>query len=480
MSSESHLRRLTLVYNCTANTLILRTVSKKIAPWLAAGPEIVPQPTAIWPIHSLLVIALLVITSTLYLALRSRTVYLVDYACFRQNSNLRITKATFLEYARLSSLLDDSIVNFIATILKRSGMSDETCVPPVHHYIEPCCGLDEACSEAELVIFSVIDDLLAKTCIKRDAIGGLITNCSAFCPVPSIADMIVNKYKLRGDIRLINLSGMACSASMIAVGLASNMLQVMPRGSHVLVVSTETIGPSYYSGNKRSMVLSNILLRIGGVAKLLSTSRSKARFRLVHFIRTITAANNSAYRCVYQEEDEKGNLGIALSKDLTVVAGHALKANIMATGPYVLPTSELLKFSLFNMARKMPHGRNIRPYIPNFCVTFEHFCIHAGGPAVISSVQHGLKLSDQYVEPSWMTLHRFGNQLSSSVWYELAYINAKGQMKKNDRVWMIGFGAGYECNTASWVCIQPSSSADGPWGNCINHYPKDIFKNILN
>ncbi|XP_044961779.1 3-ketoacyl-CoA synthase 5-like [Hordeum vulgare subsp. vulgare] len=476
MSSQSHLKRLTLLYNCTSNTLILRTITKKIATWLAAGPDIVPQPTAICPIHLFLVIVLLIITFTMYLGLRSRTVYLVDYACFRPNSNLRITKATFLEHAHLSCLLDDSTVNFIATVVGRSGMSDETCVPPVHHYIKPCCVLDEARTEAELVVFSVIDDLLAKTCIKHDAIDGLITNCSAFCPIPSIADMIVNKYKLRGDIRVMNLSGMACSASMIAVGLASNMLQVMAQGSHVLVVSTETIGPSYYSGNKPSMQLSNILLRVGGVAKLLSTSRSKARFRLVHFTRTITAANNSAYQCVYQEEDEKGNLGIALSKDLTVVAGDALKANIMATGPYVLPMSELLMFSLFNMARKVPRWRKIRPYIPNFCVVFEHFCIHAGGPAVVSSVQHGLNLSDQYVEPSWMTLHRFGNQLSASVWYELAYIDAKGQMKKYDRVWMIGFGAGYECNTTSWVCIQPSSRADGPWSNCINHYPKDIYK----
>ncbi|KAE8798176.1 3-ketoacyl-CoA synthase 5 [Hordeum vulgare] len=249
--------------------------------------------------------------------------------------------------------LQEKTVLPCATVLGRSGMSDETCVPPVHHYIKPCCMLDEARTEAELVVFSVIDDLLAKTCIKHDAIDGLITNCSAFCPIPSIADMIVNKYKLRGDIGVMNLSGMACSASMIAVGLASNMLQVMPQGSHVLVVSTETIGPSYYSGNKPSMQLCNILLRVGGVAKLLSTSRSKARYRLVHFTRTITAANNSAYQCVYQEEDEKGNLGIALSKDLTVVAGDALKANIMATGPYVLPMSELLMFSLFNMARKV-------------------------------------------------------------------------------------------------------------------------------
>ncbi|XBI07236.1 hypothetical protein VPH35_135166 [Triticum aestivum] len=269
---------------------------------------------------------------------------------------------------------------------------------------------------------------------------------------------------------------MACSAAVTSVGLASNMLQVMPWGSHVLVVSTETIGPSYYAGNKRSMQLVNILFRIGGAAKLLSTSKSKARFRLGHFTRTITAANNAAYRCVYQEEDDKGNLGIALSKDLMDVARDALKDNIMTIGPLVLPASELLKLLFFYVAKKVLRWRKIRPYIPNFCVAFEHFCIHVGGPAVITSVQRGLNLSDKHVEASKMTLHRFGNQSTSSVWYELSYIEAKGRMKKGDMVWMIGFGAGYECNTVGWVCIQPSSRMDGPWASCIHRYPVDVSK----
>ncbi|VAI82409.1 3-ketoacyl-CoA synthase 5-like [Triticum dicoccoides] len=485
MNLLSHLKRLGFLYHHAANTFLLRIVTtmtlpagvlNKVAPWLAASLETLPQLTATYPIHLLLAVFLLIITATIYLALRRRTVYLVDYACFRPSSNLRVTKATFLEHARLSPLFDDSTVNFIATILERSSMSDQTCAPPAIHYIEPYCGLDEARAEAELVVFSVIDDLFAKTCINRDMIGALITNCSTFSPVPSIADMIVNRYKLRGDLCVINLSGMGCSASVTAVGLASNMLQVMPWGSHVLVVSTETIGPFYYAGNKRSMQLVNVLFRIGGAAKLLSTSRSNARFQLGHFTRTVTSANNAAYRCVYQEEDDKGNLGIALSKDIMDVAGNALKDNIMTTGPLVLPASELLKFLFFYVAKKVLRRWKIRPYIPNFCVAFEHFCIHVGGPAVITSVQLGLNLSDKHVEPSKMTLHRFGNQSTSSVWYELSYIEAKGRMKKGNRVWMIGFGAGYECNTVGWVCKQPSSRMDGAWASCIHRYPVDVSK----
>ncbi|KAI5010360.1 hypothetical protein ZWY2020_012497 [Hordeum vulgare] len=482
-SMSSHLKRFRSPYHRAANILIMRIVIAttlagaaltKVAQGVAAAPQIVPQPSAVCPIHLLPVVILFIVTASFLLAFRRRTVYLVDYACFVASSNFRYPKATLLEHAHISPLLHDSTINFISTILERSCMSDQTYVPPILSYTEPYCGLDEARVEAELIVFPMIDELFAKTCINIDAVRVLITNCSAYFPVPSIADMIVNKYKLRGDIHLMNLSGMACTASMTAVGTASNMSQVMPWGSHALVVSTEIIGPLYYTGNKRSMQLANILFRMGGAAKLLSTSRSKARFRLEHFTRTITAADDVAYHCVYQEEDENGNFGTALSKDLMGVAGDALKANITLSGRHVLPGLELLRFLIFRLVKKVLRSRKMIQYIPNFCLAFQHFCIHVGGPAVITLVQHGLNLSDKQVEASRMTLHRFGNQLSASVWYELAYIEAKCEMKKGNKVLMIGFGAGYECNTLGWVCIQPSSNMDGPWANCIYHYPMDV------
>ena len=70
-----------------------------------------------------------------------------------------------------------------------------------------------------------------------------------------------------------------------------------------------------------------------------------------------------------------------------------------------------------------------------------------------------------------MMLHRFGNTSSSSIWYELAYVEAKGRMDKGNQVWMIGFGSGFKCNSAVWECIVPQNSEDGPWARCIHRYP---------
>jgi len=221
------------------------------------------------------------------------------------------------------------------------------------------------------------------------------------------------------------------------------------------------------------MQLTNMLFRMGGAAVLLSNSRANARFELLHTVRKSTAAQDSAYHCVFHEEDDEGNLGLNLSKDLVAVSGEAHKANISTSAPLLLPVSEQLSFLLSSIAQVFLK-KNTRQYVPNFGLAVEHFCVHAGGRAVIDAVQRSLNLSDEQVEPSRMTLHRFGNTSSSSVWYEMAYCEAKQLMRKGDRVWMIGFGSGYKCNSAVWKCILPARSADSAWANCIHRYPMEV------
>lgn len=141
------------------------------------------------------------------------------------------------------------------------------------------------------------------------------------------------------------------------------------------------------------------------------------------------------------------------------------------TGPLVLPASEQLLFLLSLIGRKI-FNLKWKPYIPDFKLAFEHFCIHAGGRAVIDELQKNLQLSGEHVEASRMTLHRFGNTSSSSLWYELCYIESKGRMRRGDRVWQIAFGSGFKCNSAVWKCNRTIKTPnDGPWSDCIDRYP---------
>jgi 3-ketoacyl-CoA synthase len=93
-------------------------------------------------------------------------------------------------------------------------------------------------------------------------------------------------------------------------------------------------------------------------------------------------------------------------------------------------------------------------YIPDFKKAFTHFCIHAGGRAIIDGLEENLKLEPHHVEPSRATLYRYGNTSSSSIWYELQFIERSGRMKKGDTVWQIALGSGFKCNSAVWKCIK--------------------------
>ncbi|CAI0552387.1 unnamed protein product [Linum tenue] len=414
--------------------------------------------------------------ATVYFMSKPRTVYLVDYACYKPPVTCRVPFSTFMEHSRLILKDNPKSVEFQMRILERSGLGEETCLPPAIHYIPPKPTMESARGEAELVIFSAVDSLFERTGLKPRDIDILIVNCSLFSPTPSLSAMVVNKYKLRSNVKSFNLSGMGCSAGMISIDLARDLLQVHPN-SNAVVVSTEIITPNYYQGKERAMLLPNCLFRMGGAAILLSnrrSHRSRAKYRLVHVVRTHKGGDDKAYRCVYEEEDREGKVGINLSKDLMAIAGEALKSNITTIGPLVLPASEQLLFLMTLIGRKIFNPK-WKPYIPDFKQAFEHFCIHAGGRAVIDELQKNLQLSAEHVEASRMTLHRFGNTSSSSLWYELSYIEAKGRMRRGDRVWQIAFGSGFKCNSAVWKCNRTiKSPTDCPWADCIDRYPVHI------
>ncbi|KAL4391124.1 hypothetical protein AHAS_Ahas03G0213700 [Arachis hypogaea] len=81
--------------------------------------------------------------------------------------------------------------------------------------------------------------------------------------------MIVNHYKLRTNSKNYNLSGMGCSAGLISIDLAKDLLKANPN-SYAMVVSTENITLNWYFENERSMLLCNYIFKMGGAAVLLS------------------------------------------------------------------------------------------------------------------------------------------------------------------------------------------------------------------
>ncbi|CAN0900297.1 3-ketoacyl-CoA synthase 11 [Linum grandiflorum] len=409
---------------------------------------------------------LLVFLSTLYFVTRPSPVYLVNFSCYKADDSTKCTKKTFMDRSCLAGTFTEESLEFQRKILERSGLGDSTYLPDAVLATPPNPCMQEARREAEAVMFGAIDELMTKSGVNPKDIGILIVNCSLFNPTPSLSAMVINHYKLRGNIVSYNLGGMGCSAGLISIALAKDLLQVHPN-SYALVISTENITLNWYFGNDRSKLVSNCLFRMGCAAILLSNKRSdrrRSKYELVHTVRTHKGADDKCFSCVTQEEDGNGKVGVTLSKDLMAVAGDALKTNITTLGPLVLPMSEQLIFFATLVGKKVLKMK-IKPYIPDFKLAFEHFCIHAGGRAVLDELEKNLQLSEWHMEPSRMTLYRFGNTSSSSLWYELAYSEAKGRIRKGDRTWQIAFGSGFKCNSAVWKALRTIDPAKekNPW-----------------
>lgn len=259
MGSSPHVNFLKMVNRLVVNNFFAVVAVTGAAAMLIRRDIVGQMP----PVHALMVLLLMMILAAKMR--RRREVYLVEYGCFGPKSCYRTPFATCLEHAHLMPyLVDEESVAFAMRLLERSGLGEETCVPDAYHYMPPDRSLRASREEAELVIFSAVDDVFAKTTtvIKPCDIDVLIVNCSIFTPTPVFADMVVNRYKLRDDVKSVNLSGMGCSAGLVSVGLAKNILHAAPLGTRVLVVSTEILSSQYYVGTERAMLLPNCLFRM--------------------------------------------------------------------------------------------------------------------------------------------------------------------------------------------------------------------------
>ncbi|KAK4382397.1 3-ketoacyl-CoA synthase 11 [Sesamum angolense] len=357
-------------------------------------------------------IVLLLSTLTLFLfqffaAKSRRRVFLVDFACYKPPESQKCSRESVVNRARQHGYSEENL-NFMAKVMQRVGVGDSSYVAQSIMCVPPNVTTEAAREESESVIFGAVDTLLAKTKVDCSEIGILIVNCCVFSVFPSLSSVIVNRYKLREDISSYNITGMGCSAGLRVIGLAKQLLEVHPN-TFALVVSTENVTSSAYTGTERSKMLANCLFRIGGSAILLSNKpshRESSKYELLHAVHTQTASSDVSYRSIFRDEDAEG---------------------------------------------------------------------YTGGKPVLDALQKNLGFTDAHMEASTMTLHRFGNTSSSSVWYELAYVEAKDRVKKGGRIWHIAFGSGFKCSTVIWRALMDVRADEkNPWMSDIDDYPVEL------
>ncbi|KAH8520438.1 hypothetical protein H0E87_001758 [Populus deltoides] len=381
---------------------------------------------------------------------RDRECYILDYECHKPTDDRKLDTECSGQVILRNKNLGLNEYKFLLRAIVSSGIGEQTYGPRIiFNGQEENPTLQDLISEMEEFFHDSIGKLLARSGIAPKEIDVLVVNVSMQSVVPSLPAMIINHYKLREDVKVFNLTGMGCSASLISVNIVQNIFKTY-KNAYALVVTSESLSPNWYAGSDRSMILANCLFRSGGCAILLTNKRAlkhRAMLKLKCLVRTHHGARDESYDCCHQREDDQGRSGFHLDRSLPKVATRALVDNLREIAPKILPTG------------------------------VDHFCIHTGGKAVIDGIGVSLDLTEHDLEPARMTLHRFGNTSASSLWYVLGYMEAKRRLKKGDRVLMMSFGAGFKCNSCLWEVLRDLGDAGNAWTDCIDSYPPNSLTN---
>lgn len=440
----------------------------------------------------LTILSLILLLYILYILLmfldtrRHQNCYLLDYQLYKPSDDRKLSTEFCGEIIKRAKSLGLNEYKFLLKAIVSSGIGEETYAPKmVFEGREENPNHQDAIDEMEEMFEYTIGRLFRRSGISPSEIDVLVVNISMLACVPSLSSRIVNRYKLREDVKTYNLCGMGCSASLVSLNIVESIFK-SKKNQLALVVTSESLTPNWYIGNDKSMILSNCLFRTGGCTMILTNKPSladKCMLKLKCLVRTHHGAKEESYGCCIQTEDNEGRVGFLLGKSLPKAATRAFVDNLKQVAPKILPIRELLRFGIRSLTLKLLQKWQrkatglARPVI-NFKAGVDHFCLHTGGKAVIDAVAHSLGLSDHDVEPARMTLHRFGNTSASSLWYVLGYMEAKKRLKKGDNLFMISFGAGFKCNSCLWEVVRDLEGTENVWKECnIEDYPPKTLNN---
>lgn len=194
-----------------------------------------------------------------------RPVYLVDFSVYKPPEELKVDYIESQKASRQWKECKEENFEFISRIFARSGISAQSTylpswINPVHS-AEPRYDMEAAKKEAEMVMCGAVADLLEKTGTRPQEIDVLVTNCSIYCPTPSLCSMLINKFKFRQEVQSYHLGGMGCGNGVMAFSLLRDLLQARPN-CKALFVPAEIVTYCFYPGLQKDFMVANAIFRM--------------------------------------------------------------------------------------------------------------------------------------------------------------------------------------------------------------------------
>ncbi|QCE05749.1 Thiolase-like [Vigna unguiculata] len=127
-------------------------------------------------------------------------------------------------------------LRFLLKTMVSSGIGENTyCPRAILEGREESPSLKDMYEEIDEIMFDTLDNLFKKTGISPSEIDILVVNVSLFSPAPSLTARIINRYKMRENVKAFNLAGMGCSASVVAIDVVQQLFKTYKNAVGIVV-----------------------------------------------------------------------------------------------------------------------------------------------------------------------------------------------------------------------------------------------------
>lgn len=265
-----------------------------------------------------------------------------------------------------------------------------------------------------------VAEVLLKNKLSSSDINRLITiSCTGFF-APGLDYFLIEEFNMPRNIKRTNIGFMGCAASLIGVNSVFEALDSYNSlDGNILMVSVELCSLHLQTEPTRDNILANMIFADGCAAALFSN------------------------RKIY---DNKVALRILESSSfLFDNSAEFMGWKIGNNGFEMMLSSELPKI-IFEQA--VPALKNILNKMDLSITDINHWALHPGGRAILDSLEKGLNLSAQQMQPSRKILREFGNMSSASILYVLKEILDSQIVKVGDLCCAVAFGPGLTMEVA--------------------------------
>jgi predicted naringenin-chalcone synthase len=263
-----------------------------------------------------------------------------------------------------------------------------------------------------------VTNLFANNKISQDSISRIITiSCTGFF-APGLDYYLIEEFELSRDIKRTNIGFMGCAASVIGFDSAFESFKSSSDEQNILLVSVEICSLHVQFAPTKDNILANMLFADGCAAALFSASFSTLKPKLALFNTASFLFDNSDKYMDWKI----GNVGFEM------ILSHELPKIILEEA--VPRLNKIL--SDFGFKKQ----------------DITHWALHPGGRAILDSLQKGLNLTDEQMNPSRTVLENFGNMSSASILFVIKEILNSAELKRDELLCATAFGPGLTMEVA--------------------------------